>query len=1063
MQIKHKRYTELEIREIIKEKLILVLTASKKEYKSVLSLLEPLDNIDHYCEVVKGCAKFVCGSLEGCPVVAVQQKDQGSVLPNAAINTLHEAVDLFNIELVVSLGVCFSLSQENHELGDVIVSTSVTNYETVVVEGTSQLKDGASIPCNFLKGINQDSILSFQEDLGFNIHIGETVSGEKLINDNRFIKILSQTHSEALAGDMELAGVASFCKNKRISWLCVKGVSDYGAGDKSKEDTHADVYALNAALVFRKMLGVNKVCSLIDSCKEHDYYKRMLRVKGKRPVPYSRLGGEDVVSIELPKAIKKSEHVKDNANRIHFEYVQVDYPEKDDMGFLFLGRDITISQTANFFSDNFDLPKKTLMILTPRVSGESGDSFRVREVEKKFKELRFPRGLNVKYAFLEDYLWDLTIGRSAEETEEYFSTPYFIDQPIYLTQAQNHMLADSGVERMAEIINEKNTTENPIIALLGEGGVGKSTFCKQLATMLSSNDDVKAFYLANESYSWPAPDGEIGTLKDLYIYFTKKVLQFENAIDENELLLNMQCGNVVLIVDGIDEIDSALGPLFDFSTFVESIAELNKSFNKCKIILAAREYYAEKCVGHEGIKSYYLRGFTEVNADTYFGIRFNDLPGLQSQREAKTEAFRILGLIGSEEPYNPLYADLAAEIVRRGGSVSEDFDDISSDYLWKNETIDQFIFSLLNRENRKQFLKADIDDLVDLLLFVCIDNKGVVSDAELTDYLQYSFDEYIDEDVTILDKFKKSPFLLKTNDTFVFKYSCLVPVLSARLFVSLVNKGSYNDPRYVQILSDNHTGVGEFVDILSPTKLLDSDKNTQVFQKIFKHLSSVLENGDAAPKKHRDAISGLIQLAVRSSSAKDKEDRTSIIINICGKEARFFSLSGSFFPLIFNELRIIEGQLSRCPELFRSDFPSHAVIINSTVNLSTPCDFTIPAEIFDPDCKFNKHIEDAISTHTKKEESTYGVLKGDLLSVCKCFYNSGRFRSLSRNVIKKKSVINSKYSFEEFLKKLTKFGLLQKDKEIFSIKKDYYSDVVRLCTENNMNQFLGKIIKDLNS
>ena len=140
-------------------------------------------------------------------------------------------------------------------------------------------------------------------------------------------------------------------------------------------------------------------------------------------------------------------------------------------------------------------------------------------MERKFKEQRWPSHLSISYEFVEDYLWNLTLGQLSAEVEGFYDTPHFIDQPLYLSNDETKLLDVAGVGRMGSILKKKGAEENPIVAIFGEGGVGKSTFCKRLANNLSNEEDMKAIYLTNESYEWPAPDRSIKTVKDLYYYY----------------------------------------------------------------------------------------------------------------------------------------------------------------------------------------------------------------------------------------------------------------------------------------------------------------------------------------------------------------------------------------------------------------------------------------------------------------------------------------------------------------------------------------------------------------
>jgi nucleoside phosphorylase len=63
-------------------------------------------------------------------------------------------------------------------------------------------------------------------------------SGEKLLRDGQILKDIHQgQHSRVKIGEMEAAGFANVCSGRKIDWLVIRGVSDFGDSDKN-DDFH---------------------------------------------------------------------------------------------------------------------------------------------------------------------------------------------------------------------------------------------------------------------------------------------------------------------------------------------------------------------------------------------------------------------------------------------------------------------------------------------------------------------------------------------------------------------------------------------------------------------------------------------------------------------------------------------------------------------------------------------------------------------------------------------------------------------------------------------------------
>ena len=161
------------------------------------------------------------------------------------MNVLQEAIEKLNITMVIMCGIAFGTNRNKTALGDIIVSRQVWNYEPAKVkpEGLAYRGDKVNAASHLLQCFKMAA--ADYQDMP-KIHFGLMASGEKLVNDREFREKLSVQEPELVAGDMEAAGLASVCMSKKVDWIVVKALCDWG---ENKSDKFQEEAAWNAAEV----------------------------------------------------------------------------------------------------------------------------------------------------------------------------------------------------------------------------------------------------------------------------------------------------------------------------------------------------------------------------------------------------------------------------------------------------------------------------------------------------------------------------------------------------------------------------------------------------------------------------------------------------------------------------------------------------------------------------------------------------------------------------------------------------------------------------------------------
>ena len=248
---------------------VVLITAISEEHKAMKECFGVAfesrlrDGIHYSVGILKRRDRFL-------KIVAVRTAEMGPI-PAAVIAT--RAIHDWRPCAVIMTGICAGM-QGVVELGDLVIANQVFDHAA----GT--FRDGHLIPfqqsvsqdqwiLQFLGGVNEErSVLTHvftshpspaAVEVEHRVHVGAMASGSFVVKDDSYMKSLLDKTSKLLALDMEAYGVASAARmcstmRKPVSWLIVKGVSDYG--DASKADDWHDYCSFVSAKYARITLDV---------------------------------------------------------------------------------------------------------------------------------------------------------------------------------------------------------------------------------------------------------------------------------------------------------------------------------------------------------------------------------------------------------------------------------------------------------------------------------------------------------------------------------------------------------------------------------------------------------------------------------------------------------------------------------------------------------------------------------------------------------------------------------------------------------------------------------------
>ncbi|GLC79668.1 5'-methylthioadenosine/S-adenosylhomocysteine nucleosidase family protein [Lacrimispora brassicae] len=167
----------------------------------------------------------------------VVQSQMGAVGSGAMNNTIHVVCEVLNPEKIILGGIAFGANNKKQNIGDILVSKQIWNYESAKVTNEVIIDRGDKISASsyLLQLFNSTAINYEKADVRF----GVIASGEKLVNSKELIQDLRNREPEFIGGDMEAAGLVSVCQDKRVDWIVVKAICDWGFNKKDTEQVKA--------------------------------------------------------------------------------------------------------------------------------------------------------------------------------------------------------------------------------------------------------------------------------------------------------------------------------------------------------------------------------------------------------------------------------------------------------------------------------------------------------------------------------------------------------------------------------------------------------------------------------------------------------------------------------------------------------------------------------------------------------------------------------------------------------------------------------------------------------
>ncbi|MEC4004899.1 SMEK domain-containing protein [Flavobacterium sp. SUN052] len=442
---------------------------------------------------------------------------------------------------------------------------------------------------------------------------------------------------------------------------------------------------------------------------------------------------------------------------------------KQELNYIIFGHEFDDKETIKIFKEQPNL--KNLTILIPRENKTTSNKRLVNFSLKLEKEI-----LKKFYIYyIDNYFFDNSLNTIKQKfiTNSQYQEDEnnFYIEPVFHTP-DNHKL---GTTDILSWIN--STSEITVAFIFGAGGVGKTTVCEKIKNSITSEIDNKIVIFINvKDYTTKIIKDDPNSINSPFNINTIYKIACEQIEDLKieTFKINFQFGNIVIIIDGIDEVISTI-PSFQIENFIRDLEIIKRDISKGKIIINCRDFYLseleDKIIDFKtNHKVFSLKEFDEIQAKQYFENKF---PSNSNNKIKKyDESIKILKEFDyeNEGKYSPYICDSIALIVDCEDLGEDPDSDFSSTILEQKYKADFINYRICQREiAKKTSLNPDlilpIDSYIKFLCKVAIEGKGHLRDNE--------FQNYLDKNIANLDvekAIKDNPFFINENNHYKFRY-----------------------------------------------------------------------------------------------------------------------------------------------------------------------------------------------------------------------------------------------------------------------------------------------------
>ncbi|GEM_PF-3200242 len=1007
------------------EKKPLIICITDVEYQSLKSRFSATSNETIESIIVEH------GYFGGKPFSIARFMEMGSRGRDTVPQRLPLLIRSLKPTLVIELGICFGL-KDDFPIGSVGICQHSADYELQKVNENEI--------SNRTRTIQSDStiyakLLSHSTSRKFDFKINGAIyaCGDKVVNSSDLKNKILSSIPDAKCGDMESYPFGVACQNAGVPWALIKGSSDDGV---NKGDEFQVAAAENSVAFFE---------SFVLSREDLDSY-----FHPTYDVNFSKEINFDLISKEIfnSASIDKTQY-----STARDQYSIHKHPEMGE------------SWIIIYISKAHSIPE----VIRSTLKGLPHSPFRVdvciasiggiSESQKKTYEELLNRFPCQKYfvAEIRDFIFNRVVKKHTAIS--LISPPEnYVDQMIYRDNGAA-LVSSRYARAFIYSTDGQESKSSPISIILGQGGIGKTTFCLRLAEIINKRESserrmlliTKADILKNYS-------GEVvDSISKLYIEYAKNITGQMRPISHETFSLALSCGSIILMIDGIDEIESALGEKFKMQDFLDSIGNLNESLNSCRVLMTSRDSNASRFIETKGSETHFIKGFSTRDIDEY-----TEKDGQEIKKKIKDFSVQIKNKDGLVNPY-------LLHVVRQFlvSTKKEPWETqvIESKRLKVDEPFDYCLARALLREIEKQSLHISVDDYYDLLNEIVVEKENSMDDEYFETYIEIFLQKngktspprrtsylkfFLFENKNFLTSVSHSEYVshILLNKLYsIFSQSDSATSADAIIVRSILgNARNENFGLIERLCSKLHKSDASEIEIERKVKFIfdevkKSGRNITSEKAIHELHAFMIGYWSPKTASERRIIIEKIHSENKISGICILSEFASIDFSDCTVEGSVFRNFQGFFNCKTNDrTRFIDCSFSNCSSSFKRENVRSEIFVN---------------------CNLDEGMRHLLHAGEDKRSETLLRSKSDVKQVLKSMRQGLGFAPLSLNKIKAHSSLVSERSYEDFIDVMCKTGVLTAQDNLYKVSTDAEMDAIALCDEDHSQGLITSLVKML--
>lgn len=618
-----------------------------------------------------------------------------------------------------------------------------------------------------------------------------------------------------------------------------------------------------------------------------------------------------------------------------------------------------------------------------------------------------------------EYIWIYCIDASLKGIDPPSPIENYTNQTLtYLEPDSGELVrVDSAVDYFVETLGKPSRATAHLI--VAPGGMGKTSLCLSVAKMLHFQDDLRSSVILIQAESIKKyveerglAQSRIETIYDIYEIYAK-LQGHAKLFDRSTFDLAVVCGNLTVIIDGLDELASLFQDRLDILGFLESIKQLHNQLGSSNVLLTTRNNAIAEEAGLDavGIERYELLGFDIDSCRKYVGKRLSSYPNSAELVTKVMSQITKLKIRDEEDRIIPFLADICTTVVEDGlrgaGHDGLEVSDDPTPYPSNNSLTDHIVHSMLRRETTRQSLEMSETEVVDLISELVVDYGRRWPIGQMLERLKMLYD---DKAQTIASKLELNPLLLKVGDDIELRYSFLSSYFEVLLMLRALMSASIEASpirAFARLSQDNEEGH-ELKRYFS-SYYAESEAALTAFVPKLRDLAITETTVKADRESAKRAIAGLLGIffSVKKLTIDQTTEKLLAVFGLQGASASTRTLSGLhikgvFPPLDFSNLIVTQSRFLGYRDLMAGRFRNTKFMYSTfedCANVGCTSTELEPSMIDSATCNYGD-LQDAFVVTRESQDGEKAMIKTEVEKFLGSFFAGDRFIEKRTDFIK---------------------------------------------------------------